>query len=440
MNLVYVLTCTICKKQYVGETETNLAARMNGHKNGIRSGSSEEYSHFSCDVRHSNTPMLEKFTIQVAERIYDNDDIPKKRAKVRRLERELAWMLRLQTIYPLGLNTRIKGIGIANQEGKHRPFNLFALSVSYDKNLKKRKTKPRKREHRPVTLNDCLEFVRASRECTISSFIADIRKKTRKFLNKCSMLEEFNLLSLDKQRLMMDWMGYTQPVENLFKAKEPKLYFEVSFKHKIIQKLNLRRIMCEQDVVNLIPSDFKYRSTPKLYFKYGKNIGSKILNYNPVLKSSVFRTFEEIQSLTCNCDTQEMQQFCDNHHGHVLTGDLSIVKNHELRSLMEKGAKFRESPVVTWSQIENSLHTDIDNFVDKWSCRESSGVQNADKLRKWKEKVKSLVSMKLNGLNKIDLHFNTVLNKPEVRRELERIHGLYVVTVVDKCANNFALI
>ena len=78
--------------------------------------------------------------------------------------------------------------------------------------------------------------------------------------------------------------------------------------------------------------------------------------------------------------------------------------------------------------------------MDKWSFRESSGVQNADKLRKWKEKVKSLVSMKLNGLNKIDLHFNTVLNKPEVRRELERIHGLYVVAVVDKCANNFALI
>ena len=40
-NVVYVLTCSIWGYQYVWETEQTLSARMNGHKRGIRHGTSD---------------------------------------------------------------------------------------------------------------------------------------------------------------------------------------------------------------------------------------------------------------------------------------------------------------------------------------------------------------------------------------------------------------
>ena len=80
----------------------------------------KEYIHFSCDERHRNVRKLNKYSIQIAEKVYDDDNINKKKAKTRRLERELAWTYRLQTIYPLGLNSRIKGLGIVSREGRHK--------------------------------------------------------------------------------------------------------------------------------------------------------------------------------------------------------------------------------------------------------------------------------------------------------------------------------
>ena len=66
-------------------------ARMNGHKDGLRYGSTEEYLHFSCDEAHRNIPVNEKFKVQIAERIFDDDNPTQLKAKERRLEREAAW-------------------------------------------------------------------------------------------------------------------------------------------------------------------------------------------------------------------------------------------------------------------------------------------------------------------------------------------------------------
>ena len=114
-NLIYVLTCKVCAVQYVGETEQVLNTRMNGHKTGLRQGQTEEYRHFRCDDAHNNVPIKERFLIQVAEKIFEedidsNDPNYKAKMKSRRAERELAWTCGLQYIFPFGLNTKVKGV------------------------------------------------------------------------------------------------------------------------------------------------------------------------------------------------------------------------------------------------------------------------------------------------------------------------------------------
>ena len=295
---MYVLSCRICSIQYVGETEQTLAARMNGHKEGLRNGSTEEYLHFNCDEAHRYVPINEKFKVQIAERIFDDDHPNKLKAKARRLERETAWMLRLQTVFPLGLNTRIKGLGMVNHDGRHKPYNLYSLSVSYDQNMKKRNHKKRKRDHHGFTLENVKQFVSDNKNQDNSNFMKKIRSKSRRFLKRCMFVLDFNELSKDKRKLIADWINYaTKSKENL-PRKGKKLYFEVNFLHKIVQRVNIRRIFGEKSVSDLIPKNSTYSSQPLYYYKYGKNIGQTILNYNKVSREATYSNYEEITQIT----------------------------------------------------------------------------------------------------------------------------------------------
>ena len=57
-------------------------------------------------------------------------------------------MFRLQTVFPLGLNSRIKGLGTVNHEGRYKAFNLYSLSVCFDRNARKKKRQRKKRNHK----------------------------------------------------------------------------------------------------------------------------------------------------------------------------------------------------------------------------------------------------------------------------------------------------
>ena len=289
------MTCNICGYQYVGETEQTLAARINGHKRGVRHGSSEEYLHFSCDNTHRNVEINEKFKIQIAEKIFENDNPDKKKAKARRLQRETAWIYRLQTVFPLGLNSRIKGIGSVNQEGKHKPFNQFALSASFDKNMKSKKRKMR-RNVRNESEQELDQFNILIITLNITDTLILIRSKSRSFLLKATRILSFEGLSNNKKQLVNDWIDYLKPVQTR-SNKEKRLYFQVSFKHKIIQNVNLRRILNEKQVKDKLVIKTTYSKIPQLFYKYEKNIGQTILNYNLASKNASFVSFEEIEQM-----------------------------------------------------------------------------------------------------------------------------------------------
>ena len=442
-NLVYVLTCRVCSVQYVGETEQTLGARMNGHKTGIRQGLSEEYKHFRSDHAHNDILVKDRFTIQVAEKIYDDDldvDDPTYRSKMktRRVERELAWTCRLQTFYPLGLNTKIKGVGMANDCTKCKPFNIFTLSSSYDLRIKKRNYSSKTGRSRNIgTVDDLRSFLTSLKDKSIASCIGEIRQRKIRFLRRCTVIDRFKELSLDKQKLILDWINYAKnnnlPNNQRTNKNRKRLYLEINFIHKDIQTINLRRIFNEAGVRKMIPARCKFKEMPIIYFKYCKNILQSILNYNAATKESSFESFEDIQNIVCQCDEEDVAAFVDPIHGHVLTGDLNIVQNLELRDAMSKGAKFREVPRLSRMQIEASLLQDLDRFKEKWCEKE----RFENELDPWISLIKQKIKVKLDNMPDIGKG-RLVLEKPEVKTELNRLKSRYIITVVDKAANNFA--
>ena len=63
-------------------------------------------------------------------------------------------------------------------------------------------------------------------------------------------------------------------------------------------------------------------------------------------------------------------EFCDPHHGHIVTGDLRVVSNTKLRKLLSKGPNYRESVTINYNKclkaIELALISAIDNFSTKY--------------------------------------------------------------------------
>lgn len=441
-NLIYVLTCRVCSVQYVGETEQALSARMNGHKTGIRQGMTEEYLHFRCDDAHNRVPLNDRFKIQVAEKIFAEDiDIHDRdyrtKMKHRRAERELAWTCRLQTIFPLGLNTKIKGVGMANDPLKCKPFNLFSLSSSHDLRIKKRKyTSKIGRRNTYDHLDDVRNYVTSLKDISLVNCLFQVRQTNLRFLRKCVGDVNFRELSHAKQKMIIDWTGYVRDKNTADKQKKEKvkrLYFEINFIHKDIQKVNLRRILNEELIKKSVPARCTFKELPIIYYKYCKNISQSILNYNQATKESTFTSYQDIQNMECRCNEDRVAAFVDPVHGHVLTGDLNIIQNVELRSIMSKGAKFRENPKLSRRQIENSLFQDLENFKQKWCNKENM----EDELDQWLSLVRKRISRKLDSMCYI-FSGESVLNKREVKDELIQLKSQYVITVVDKAANNFA--
>ena len=98
-NIVYVITCKKCRKQYVGETQNSLRQRAANHLSSIR------LKHDVPVAQHFNTQghsVKDHFEIMPIEKIPFLTSAAD--TKHKRLERESFWIQTLQTIYPLGLN------------------------------------------------------------------------------------------------------------------------------------------------------------------------------------------------------------------------------------------------------------------------------------------------------------------------------------------------
>ena len=72
-------------------------------------------------------------------------------------------------------------------------------------------------------------------------------------------------------------------------------------------------------------------------YEYTSTVASKLFNFAPALSNlNVSEYFSNPQ--TCQC---KESKFCNEPHGHVITGDLRVIENAKLRELVGKGPKYR---------------------------------------------------------------------------------------------------
>ena len=137
-------------------------------------------------------------------------------------------------------------------------------------------------------------------------------------------------------------------------------------------------------------------------------------------------------TISCDCKTS---QFCDSHHGHIVTGDLRFIKNTKLRTLLSKGPKYRENERINWQKVHDSITTGIDECKKVWSNKENVDIKV---LNEWSCTLKNKISHIIKSKKKSPI-IKKILNDKDIKNELVELHNNFVFVPTDKAQNNIVL-
>ena len=212
---------------------------------------------------------------------------------------------------------------------------------------------------------------------------------------------------------------------------EKNVFFILSFINKGIEKIGLERILREKNTVSLVPKSFRY--SPIISYRYTKPIRNKIFNYQKALKC-----IDKFNHIPCVCNHLN-NKFKKN--GHVFTGDLNVVPNHDLRWLLSKGPTYRPPVSIDLDAVRREVESKLDDFVNRWYARE----RVTEGLGDWKVAVMNKVDDRLDDVrNRLRMRrehrMTNVMEREDVMRALRNVHRHFVLVPADKAANNVIVV
>ena len=140
--------------------------------------------------------------------------------------------------------------------------------------------------------------------------------------------------------------------------------------------------------------------------------------------------------MPCKCTTSP---FTDPNHGHIVTEDILIVQNNELRKMLCKGPKYRKPVSINFSNCKTEIKNSITKFSSDWCNKKGVPVKC---FAQWISIVMGKVNKRIKEL-KSKVRFSKVkkvLRDPEVIFCLNILQERYVVCPIDKAANNIAFV
>ena len=107
--------------------------------------------------------------------------------------------------------------------------------------------------------------------------------------------------------------------------------------------------------------------------------------------------------------------------------------NAKLRELVAKGPKYREPNRINRKATETAFIESIDLYAKHWSKREQVDLKY---LSGWKDQSKEVVADRISNLKgSFKSPTCKVLNQPDVKETLHKLHANYVLVPANKAAN-----
>ena len=345
-------------------------------------------------------------------------------------EREKFWINELNTSFPYGLNDRIDEGGIRDSyihmktDGKKPIYTTFNKVVV---TRGKRAGNNRKDEDfDPSTFIDDLFALDTDNFCWLSKkMINELKlRNVKKLCIHITNSMENNTTRRSRYteypyHILKDICMYRYYCKNQSKNTN-KEFLILEYVNGLVDKFNFKSVLRKHK--DLFPGSSAF-DTPDVSFRYTKTIRSKIVNYKNPDNDAV-----------CHCE-EYPQGYVDEHHHHIMTGDLNIISNSNLRDLIGKGLNFREAQRPDKTKALHSYQGAIDEYIDRMSTRLSVPKKA---FTPWKTALLKNVENKLNGLQSYS--FNNILGKQENREYVCKLQEHFVFTPVDKAGNNVSIV
>ena len=216
------------------------------------------------------------------------------------------------------------------------------------------------------------------------------------------------------------------------KRKKNRILYKISFVNKALDMINLPKIFRNKELKSFV--NFCNVKEPSVLYSNRASVGSKLFNYNQTVNN--FCSFE---NLTCVCS--DYCNFLNNDCGHVVTGDVTIFSNKDLRDILLKGPKFREPARLDFNRAKKTILDNLESSIRSWANEEHF---DASCFEGWKVKFielleSSICNLKLKYRTRVR-KCNSVFDDPSVCDELDFFHRHFVLCPVDKASKNIAII
>ena len=120
--------------------------------------------------------------------------------------------------------------------------------------------------------------------------------------------------------------------------KIPKYICKLNFVNKGLEQLKLSKILNSPEITSHLPETLTDTDQRVMIsYKLKNPIRNKILNYKQTVFSIESSDPNYLDNLPCECASSE---FCNVDHDHIITGDLRLIENSKLRSLLSKGPNY----------------------------------------------------------------------------------------------------
>ncbi len=170
----------------------------------------------------------------------------------------------------------------------------------------------------------------------------------------------------------------------------------------------------------------------KKAFKYNKTMGRMIFNYNTFSKELVESPDENL----CICNSDEYSNFIDKDLGHIVTGNLDIVKDHNLKRIMSFGTKFRIPICLNHNSIHEGFLVDLDKFIYKVAIKYNMPLIS---FQEWKNYVYIDFIHSLNMAYSDYSKFQENITHKQLSFSIKNIKDKFIITYIDKVNNNYAI-
>jgi len=426
-NCIYKIKCNECNMSYIGQTSNPLHMRVNLHRSNINKYKINKNTNF--EFMHFKKHNFNNITIHILDIIKCTSE---------RLYYENLYIHHHKTVFPYGLNQLFNNNQVPpiNQWFIKQPnitiYNYLHHSNTQVLNLESKRSKRGKKVMHRKSPNNILdykhklhvllqEFNNSFNFSNLKNWIFSLKKKY--IIQVYNFIKEnqtdnihFNYLVLDLLITRANFLNINCNKPKDFVSK----YCVINFCNPVLNYVSFQKIF------NYLNDFFPLQNINiKNAYKYPLPVGRKIFNYNHIAKN-----FDKyIDNSFCICSNYT--EFIDQHHGHVVTGNLNIVNNECLKNIMKFGCKFKLPSKLSFRRIIASISSDLDIFIYKTALQFSYPVEG---FNMWKNKV-----LEMCGKN-IFINFKySKTNYKDLNTAIKQLQDKFVITYIDKAANNYAI-